>query len=50
MTTNEILSDGFFDAGMLLHALKGAHVDRERAAENPTRRQPVGKKLRIAEY
>ena len=43
-------SDGFFDAGMLLHALKGVHIDRERAAEKPRRRQPVGKKLQIAEY
>jgi carnitine O-acetyltransferase len=49
MTTNDP-SDGFFDAGMLLHALKGVHVGRERAAEKPPRRQPVGKKLQIAEY
>jgi hypothetical protein len=42
-------ADGFFDAGMLLHALKGVQADRDRA-EKPARRRPVGKKLQLAEY
>ncbi|KAH8698351.1 acyltransferase ChoActase/COT/CPT [Talaromyces proteolyticus] len=40
---------GFFDAGMLLHALKGVQADRDRV-EKPVRRRPVGKKLQLAEY
>ncbi|KAL4956745.1 Choline/Carnitine o-acyltransferase-domain-containing protein [Aspergillus filifer] len=40
---------GFFDAGMLLHALKGMSVDRERP-DKPERRRFVGKKLRLNEY
>ncbi|CRG89758.1 carnitine O-acetyltransferase [Talaromyces islandicus] len=40
---------GFFDAGMLLHALKGLQADRDRV-EKPVRRRPVGKKLQLAEY
>jgi carnitine O-acetyltransferase len=47
--TNDI-SDGFFDAGMLLHALKGLNADRERNGEKPERRRFVGKKLRLNEY
>lgn len=42
--------DGFFDAGMLLHALKGLNVDRERGNDKPERRRFVGKKLRLNEY
>ncbi|KAI9372705.1 Choline/Carnitine o-acyltransferase-domain-containing protein [Aspergillus egyptiacus] len=41
---------GFFDAGMLLHALKGLNADRERARDKPERRRFVGKKLRLNEY
>ena len=41
--------DGFFDAGMLLHALKGVGADRERA-EKPARRRVVGKKLHLKDY
>ncbi|PLB36472.1 choline/carnitine O-acyltransferase [Aspergillus candidus] len=40
---------GFFDAGMLLHALKGVSADRERA-DRPERRRFVGKKLRLNDY
>ncbi|KAL4809399.1 Choline/Carnitine o-acyltransferase-domain-containing protein [Aspergillus unguis] len=40
---------GFFDAGMLLHALKGLTHDRERS-DKPERRRFVGKKLRLNEY
>lgn len=42
---------GFFDAGMLLHALKGVHGERQRTGtEKVERRRPVGKKLQLAEY
>ncbi|KAL6234451.1 hypothetical protein BDW75DRAFT_241065 [Aspergillus navahoensis] len=41
---------GFFDAGMLLHALKGLNVDRERSGDKAPRRRFVGKKLRLNEY
>ncbi|RWQ93629.1 carnitine acetyl transferase [Paecilomyces variotii] len=41
---------GFFDAGMLLHALKGLHAERERGGEKPQRRRPVGKKLSLTDY
>lgn len=43
-------TDGFFDAGMLLHALKGLHAERERGGEKPQRRRPVGKKLSLTDY
>lgn len=42
--------DGFFDAGMLLHALKGLNAERERGGDKPERRRFVGKKLRLNEY
>ncbi|KAL3708025.1 carnitine O-acetyltransferase yat1 [Talaromyces marneffei ATCC 18224] len=42
---------GFFDAGMLLHALKGVHGDRQRVGgEKVERRRPVGKKLQLTDY
>ncbi|KAF9885086.1 hypothetical protein FE257_000726 [Aspergillus nanangensis] len=41
---------GFFDAGMLLHALKGLNAERERGGDKPERRRFVGKKLRLNEY
>ncbi|KAJ5166822.1 mitochondrial carnitine O-acetyltransferase [Penicillium canariense] len=40
---------GFFDAGMLLHALKGVNAQRERG-EKPARRRFVGKKLHLNDY
>ncbi|EPS25730.1 putative mitochondrial carnitine O-acetyltransferase [Penicillium oxalicum] len=40
---------GFFDAGMLLHALKGVNAERERN-DKPARRRFVGKKLHLNEY
>jgi carnitine O-acetyltransferase len=57
MLTTMIPSDGFFDAGMLLQALKargeafdqGESKASERAAAN-ARRRDVGKKLRLVEY
>ncbi|OQE38305.1 hypothetical protein PENCOP_c008G07852 [Penicillium coprophilum] len=41
---------GFFDAGMLLHALKGLNADREQRGEKPARRRFVGKKLHLNDY
>eukprot|EP00594_Rhizosolenia_setigera_P005322 CAMPEP_0178942016 /NCGR_PEP_ID=MMETSP0789-20121207/1745_1 /TAXON_ID=3005 /ORGANISM="Rhizosolenia setigera, Strain CCMP 1694" /LENGTH=831 /DNA_ID=CAMNT_0020621349 /DNA_START=188 /DNA_END=2680 /DNA_ORIENTATION=- len=38
---------GFFDAGMLLHALKGLNAEREQRGEKPARRRFVGKKLHL---
>lgn len=55
---NIIHIDGFFDAGMLLQALKarGEALDQQnepkasdRAAANARRRE-IGKKLRLVEY
>ncbi|BDD61437.1 hypothetical protein MPDQ_001167 [Monascus purpureus] len=40
---------GFFDAGMLLHALKGVSAERERG-EKPAKRRVVGKKLHLTDY
>ena len=45
-----ISTDGFFDAGMLLHALKGLNSERERTADKPAKRRVVGKKLHMNEY
>lgn len=41
--------DGFFDAGMLLQALK-RDKDGPTPAEQTVRRKAVGKKLAISEY
>jgi carnitine O-acetyltransferase len=55
MYTNSTL-DGFFDAGMLLQALKARghqHAEAKAAAERAAvqaRRRDVGKKLRLNEY
>jgi carnitine O-acetyltransferase len=35
---------------MLLHALKGLSVERDRVGDKPERRRFVGKKLRLNEY
>ncbi|KAL1978885.1 hypothetical protein VTN31DRAFT_1744 [Thermomyces dupontii] len=54
-TTESMVEDdgmggyGFFDAGMLFHALKGVQ-ERERTHEKSTRRRFVGKKLQLNEY
>ncbi|PGH12206.1 hypothetical protein AJ80_06826 [Polytolypa hystricis UAMH7299] len=40
---------GFFDAGMLLHALKQLNADRDRS-EKPQKRRLVGKRLKLNEY
>lgn len=51
--TNRVLIfilDGFFDAGMLLHALKGVSAEKEQRGEKPAKRRFVGKKLHLNEY
>lgn len=42
-------ADGFFDAGMLLQALKGSKEEKSKASEH-ARRRNVGKRLRLSEY
>ena len=44
--------DGFFDAGMLLQALKASQEDKDRPSEKAigNARRAVGKKLRLSEY
>jgi carnitine O-acetyltransferase len=44
------VTDGFFDAGMLLQALKAKEEDKERPSEKLQQRKEVGKKLRLMEY
>jgi len=45
-----LLADGFFDAGMLLQALKAKEEGAERPSEREHKRREVGKKLRLMEY
>ena len=52
---NRILTlraDGFFDAGMLLQALKASQEEKDRPSEKAigVARRAVGKKLRISDY
>lgn len=42
--------DGFFDAGMLLQALKARNEDPDNGESHPVRRREVGKKLRLSDY
>jgi carnitine O-acetyltransferase len=42
--------DGFFDAGMLLQALKAREEGLDEDASKPIRRREIGKKLRLSEY
>lgn len=51
MNTDVLFIDGFFDAGMLLHALK-ASQEKESPSERVAgeSRRAVGKKLKINEY
>ncbi|EEP81111.1 hypothetical protein UREG_05953 [Uncinocarpus reesii 1704] len=41
---------GFFDAGMLLHALQELQEGRERGRDKPSKRRLVGKMLKLNEY
>lgn len=45
-------TDGFFDAGMLLQALKNSQEEKERPSEKAVvnARRAIGKKLRLSEY
>jgi hypothetical protein len=43
-------ADGFFDAGMLMQALKAKENAGERPSEKVVQRREVGKKLRLMEY
>lgn len=43
-------TDGFFDAGMLFHALKGLNAERERSVDRTVKRRFVGKKLHLNDY
>lgn len=43
-------TDGFFDAGMLLQALKAKDEAAERPSERIAQRREVGKRLRLMEY
>ena len=44
--------DGFFDAGMLLQALKASQEEKDRPSEKAigNARRAIGKKLRLSEY
>lgn len=42
--------DGFFDAGMLAHALKELQGDKERGRDKTAKRRLVGKSLKLNEY
>lgn len=43
-------TDGFFDAGMLMQALKAKEGGEQRPSEKVVQRREVGKKLRLMEY
>ena len=47
-----VMIDGFFDAGMLLQALKASQAEKERQSDKTVgnARRAVGKKLRLNEY
>ena len=49
-----VVLDGFFDAGMLLQALKargeGSDVKPSERASVHARRREIGKRLRLSEY
>jgi carnitine O-acetyltransferase len=42
--------DGFFDAGMLLQALKARGEGLDETKPTSVRRREIGKKLRLSEY
>ena len=42
--------DGFFDAGMLLSALKAKEEGEDRLDENVQKRREIGRRLILAEY
>lgn len=52
MTDSDFWVDGFFDAGMLLQALKASQEEKEKPSEKAAghARRAIGKKLRVSEY
>lgn len=42
--------DGFFDAGMLLSALKARDEENERPSEQIINKRNIGRRLKLAEY
>ena len=50
--THNAYLDGFFDAGMLLQALKASQEEKDRPSEKAigNARRAIGKKLRLSEY
>lgn len=52
ITNHNLLPDGFFDAGMLLQALKANQEEKERPSDKAVgnARRAIGKKLRVSEY
>ena len=51
LTRMSFTTDGFFDAGVLLQALKASHEDDDHPSQNVGHaRRAVGKKLRLGEY
>ncbi len=52
MVLTEIGVDGFFDAGMLLQALKASQGEKEKPSGKGAgnTRRAIGKKLRVSEY
>ena len=53
MDANDFFLDGFFDAGMLLQALKARGEGLDEDGSKPAvsaRRREIGKKLRLSEY
>lgn len=45
-----IFTDGFFDAGMLLQALKKTDEEPETPAAQAQRKKSIGKRLALTEY
>lgn len=52
MADSDVCVDGFFDAGMLLQALKASQEEKEKPSEKAAgnARREIGKKLRVSEY
>ena len=48
--TDARFAEGFFDAGMLMQALKAKENAGERPSEKVVQRREVGKRLRLMEY
>lgn len=42
--------DGFFDAGMLLSALKAKEQNEQASSENLVERRNIGRRLKLSDY